>query len=137
MTNVCGQRITGNMCDGTCTIEGGVENLNNSCIQDFEYDTENVNLNGSVEFTWKIVTKPNTTARCGFVDLTTPTPRPIPGLQELDPNIDKARITNIQTTTRFCLICQFYNVAAGGVLGTQLGEAVAHQWIKVIRIGED
>jgi glycosyltransferase involved in cell wall biosynthesis len=92
-----------------------------------------VDANGFVDFAWKVITRPNQGARCDFVDLTTPTPRPIPGLQNLDPTVDKARITNIQSTTRFCLICQFYNLTTN----ESLGEAVAHQWIRIIQVGEN
>jgi hypothetical protein len=133
MKNVCGQSINGYMCNGTCTPPPGISNINNSCITNFKVSTDNVNPNGFVDFSWKIADlNPNVTSKCGFVDLTTPTPRPIPGLQNLDPSVDRARINNIQTTTRFCLVCQFINL----LTNNEVGNAVVHQWIRVIKIGE-
>jgi len=128
-TNVCGQTITGHMVNGTCRIP---ENSNSSCIVNFKTSTPNVNPNGSVEFTWELTKVPGIGSRCGFVDLTTATPRPIPGLQNLDPNLDRVRISNVQTTTRFCLVCQFYKLLDNSVLG----DAAVHQWVRVLRIGE-
>jgi hypothetical protein len=130
--NVCGQTFNGNMCNGVCTAPVG-SNLNDSCITSFNITSDNVNPNGSVEFSWSIENKPGVGSRCGFFDLTTPTARPIPGLQNLDPNTDRVRISNIQVTTRFCLVCQFYNLTTNATLG----DAAAHQWIRVIRIGEN
>jgi hypothetical protein len=133
VTNVCGQTFTGYQCPSGCTAGNGSTNINNTCIQNFTFSADSVDLNGFVDFAWKVITRPNQGARCDFVDLTTPTPRPIPGLQNLDPTVDKARITNIQSTTRFCLICQFYNLTTN----ESLGEAVAHQWIRIIQVGEN
>ncbi len=131
MTNVCGQNVQGVMINGKCsTVDNS--NANASCITTFNVSSDNVAPNGSVEFIWKIAQVPGIGSRCGFVDLTTPTPRPIPGLQNLDSNTDRIRINNIQTTTRFCLVCQFYTL----VDNATLGDAVVHQWIRVIRIGE-
>jgi len=124
--NACGQTTTGYQCASGCTATAN----NNQCITDWKVSSNSINPNGSVEFSWK--TPPNVGSRCGFVDLTTPTSRAIPGLQNLDPTVDRVRITNIQTTTRFCLVCQFYNLTTG----INIGEAQAHQWIRVIRIGE-
>lgn len=128
--NICGQNATGFACPNGCNTETALSN--NSCITNFEYSTNQVNPNGSVEFTWSIANSTNT-PRCSFVDLTTSNPRQIPGLQNLDPTADRARITNIQTSTRFCLVCQFFNSATGALLG----EAVKHQWVRVQRIGEN
>ena len=133
-TNVCGQTITGFMNNGTCSLEG-VQNPNESCILDFNVTTNTVNPNGSVEFSWSLANLPsNIKSKCGFVDLTTSTPRPIPGLQNLDPNTDRVRINNVQSTTRFCLVCQYYNLLQNNAL---LGEAVKHQWVRVIKVGEN
>jgi len=132
VTNVCGQVINGTMSNGTCTAGSG-ENINNRCITTFNVSADNINPNGFVDFSWKMADLPGGVgSRCGFVDLTTPTPRPIPGLQNLDPTRDSARISNVQTTTRFCLVCQFYSLLNSNVLG----DAVQHQWVRVIRIGE-
>ena len=133
LTNVCNQTSQGVLRNGVCTTPSG-GNINNSCITTFNSSSGSVNPNGSVEFKWSITPlPPNVGSRCGFVDLTTPTPRPIPGLQNLDPNQDRARISNIQATTRFCLICQFYNLLNNSILGN----AAAHQWVRVIRVGEN
>jgi hypothetical protein len=135
-TNACGQTITGFMNNGKCelsTINGADPNA--SCIVDFNVTTNTVNPNGSVEFSWSLANLPsNVKSRCGFVDLTTPTPRPIPGLQNLDPGTDRIRINNVQATTRFCLVCQFYNLLNSNSL---LGEAARHSWVRVIRVGEN
>lgn len=132
-TNACGQTTQVNSTNGVCPSVINTADANNTCITSFNVTTNSVNPNGSVEFSWTLPTTPNVGSRCGFVDLTTPTARPIPGLQNLDPTIDRARITNIQTTTRFCLICQFFNTTTNA----NLGEAIAHQWIRVIRVGEN
>ncbi len=132
LTNVCGQTSQGVMLNGTC-VAGDGTNINNSCIKIFTTSTDKVNPNGSVDFSWRILPlRQGVRQNCGFVDLTTPTPRPIPGLQNLDPNLDRTRISNIQTTTRFCLVCQFFNTSNN----SSLGDAVAHQWVRVIRVGE-
>lgn len=131
ITNVCGQKAQGVMINGTCSMPDG-SNANNTCIQNFTFSSDSVNPNGSVDFSWSIVSAPNVSSRCGFVDLTTPIPRPIPGLQNLDPSVDTARISSIQTTTRFCLICQFYSLLNNATLGN----AAVHQWVRVVRIGE-
>lgn len=131
-TNVCGQTIAGTLVNGTCTPNAVDPNA--SCIVDFRLSTPTVNPNGSVEFTWKIPNTPGYKSLCGFVDLTTATPRQIPGLQNLDSTVDRIRISNIQTTTRFCLVCQFYKLSDPLV---SLGDAVAHQWVRVLRIGEN
>lgn len=145
LTNVCGQTFAGGLCPvagsvpprTTCNANNGTDNINNSCIATFEVNSSNVNPNGAVDFSWSIVEKAGVKPICGFVDLTTPTPRLIPGLQNLDTSVDRTRISNIQTTTRFCLVCKFYSVLAGGGTGELLGEGIAHQWIRVIRIGEN
>ena len=132
-TNVCGQTFSGYVCGGSCNAASNIANINNSCITNFKVNTGTINPNGYVDFSWKILPlRTGVRSSCGFVDLTTPTPRPIPGLQNLDPNLDKTRISNIQNTTRFCLVCQFYNTTNN----SSLGDAVAHQWIRVIRVGE-
>jgi hypothetical protein len=134
ITNVCGLAAKGILVEGACTLPGDLD-VNASCISTFTVDTDHVNPDGSAEFTWATNPKiPSTIgSRCGFVDLTTPTARPIPGLQDLDPKRDKVRISNIQATTRFCLICQFYKLLDQSVLGN----AAAHQWVKVIKVGEN
>lgn len=129
-SNLCGQQFPGITCPTECKTTAAF--TNNSCITSFSPSTEQVNPNGSVEFSWELVNSTNT-PRCSFVDLTTSTPRPIPGLQNLDSNTDRTRITNIQTSTRFCLVCQFYNSITGNVLG----EATQHQWIRVQKISEN
>jgi hypothetical protein len=135
-TNACGQTITGFMNNGRCELStGNGVDPNASCIVNFNVTSNTVNPNGSVEFSWTMAPLPsNIRSKCGFIDLTTPTPRPIPGLQNLDPSIDKVRINNVQATTRFCLVCQFYNLLNNNSL---LGEAVKHQWVRVIRVGEN
>jgi hypothetical protein len=130
--NVCDETFSGALVNGKCELPSG-ENPNASCIKEFRFTTDVVNPNGSVEFYWKVPT--NVDSRCGFVDLTTPTPRPIPGLQNLSPNTDRARISNIQATTRFCLVCKFYRL--GSNLTDYLGDTVVHQWIRVLRVGEN
>ena len=135
LTNVCGQNIQGVQKNGTCSTTDDSD-PNSSCITNFKWDTESVNPNGSVEFSWKLAEDIPTSigSKCGFVDLTVPSsPRPIPGLQDLDPKRDRARISNIQVTTRFCLVCQFYNL----VNNASLGNAAVHQWIRVIKVGEN
>ena len=133
LTNVCGQTSQGEWQGESCVAPTD-RNINNSCITTFNASNNSVNPNGSVEFSWTIANlQSGIGKRCGFVDLTTPTPRPIPGLQNLDPNQDRARINNVQATTRFCLICQFYNL----LNNSSLGNAAAHQWIRVIRVGEN
>lgn len=132
-TNVCGQNISGFMENGTCTLPSNTD-PNESCIVSFNVTTNTVNPNGSVEFSWALPTLPsNIRANCGFVDLTTATPRPIPGLQNLDSDQDRVRINNIQSTTRFCLVCQFVNL----LTNTTIGEASRHQWVRVLRVGEN
>lgn len=131
--NICGQTIPGTLVNGTCTPNAADPNA--SCIIDFKSTTQpTVNPNGSIEFTWKIPNTPGYKSLCGFVDLTTPTPRPIPGLQNLDSSVDRIRISNIQSTTRFCLVCQFYKLTDPLV---SLGNTAVHQWVRVIRIGEN
>lgn len=131
-TNICGQQSPGYISNNKCIPISNVSN--NSCIMDFKVNTDSVNPNGDVTFSWSIPKLPvNVKAKCGFVDLTTPTPRPVPGLQNLDERSDSATIRNIQATTRFCLVCQFVN----SINNNPLGDAVTHQWIRVIRIGEN
>jgi hypothetical protein len=134
LTNICNQQVQGVLRNGICSVSNNVNNnINNSCIN-FSVNTSNVNPNGSADFSWKIQgLNSNVGSRCGFVDLTTPTPRPIPGLQNLDAAVDRVRISNIQTTTRFCLVCKFYNM----IDQANLGDAVLHQWVRVIKIGEN
>lgn len=127
--NVCGQTFLGIQCPSGCTAS---TMTNNTCISNFTVSSGNVAPNSSVEFTWDVE---STTSRpvCSFVDLTTPTPRLIPGLDNLSPTDDRVRITNIQTTTRFCLVCKFYSL----LNNSYLGEAQVHQWVRVQRIGEN
>ncbi len=135
LVNVCGQASQGVLVNNICTsLSGSSTNINNSCITNFEAKNPSVNPNGSVEFKWSLANLPsNVGSRCGFVDLTTPTPRPIPGLQNLNPNQDSIKITNIQSSTRFCLICQFYSL----LNNSNLGSAASHQWVRVTRVGEN
>jgi hypothetical protein len=135
-TNVCGQTVDGVMENGKCELNiAPGTNANDSCITTFNVTTNTVNPNGSVEFSWSMANLPSgVSSKCGFVDLTTPTPRPIPGLQNLDPATDRARINNVQATTRFCLVCQYYNLLNNNAL---LGEAVKHQWVRVIKVNEN
>jgi hypothetical protein len=134
LVNVCGLNTKGILDNGVCKATDDVD-INASCVSTFTVDTDHVNPDGSVEFTWGLNDKiPSTIgSRCSFVDLTTPTPRPIPGLQNLDPKQDRVRISNIQATTRFCLICQFYKL----IDNSTLGNSAVHQWIRVIRVGEN
>jgi len=131
VSNACGQPFPALNCPSGCKVVNGATNLDSSCITNFKVTSDNINPNGSVEFTWETAT--NTGATCGFVDLTTPTPRLIPGLQNLDTNTNRARISNIQATTRFCLVCQFYNLLTNAALG----ETAVHQWVRVQRVGEN
>jgi hypothetical protein len=129
--NVCGQNFPGLQCPTGCTANNTF--TNNTCLEDFIPSTDRINPNGSVEFTWK-VNNSSSTPRCSFVDLTnTLAPRLIPGLQNLDPNLDKVRITNIQASTRFCLVCSFFDLTSGALIG----DAAKHQWVRVQRIGEN
>jgi hypothetical protein len=57
---------------------------------------------------------------------------PIPGLQNLNTDIDRIRINNIQRNTEFCLVCRFTTND-----GTPQPPAANHQWVRVIRIGEN
>lgn len=129
--NVCNMDVTGTYSGTTCVPNDADPNA--LCFKKFTFDTDTVNPNGSVKFTWTVATGTNMTSKCGFVDLTTATPRPIPGLQNLDPSVSSAVIDNIQATTRFCLVCQFYNTLNNDLLG----QAQAHQWIRVQRVGEN
>lgn len=129
-TNVCGQVFPGIQCPSGCTADSSF--TNDTCIQNFKPSIDKVNPNGSVEFSWDI-NSTSSVPNCSFVDLTSPTPRPIPGLQNLNPTIDKVRITNIQASTRFCLVCNFYSLLNGSLLG----QAAVHQWVRVQRIGEN
>ena len=133
--NVCGQTKQGFMFNGQCVLSTtNGEDPNASCIVNFNVTTNRVNPNGSVEFSWSLANLPaNIRSVCGFVDLTTPTPRPIPGLQNLSPETDRTRINNVQATTRFCLVCKFTNL----LTNTYLGEAAKHQWVRVIKVGEN
>jgi len=139
ITNTCGQTFTGTQCPSGCTASNGTSDPNSSCIQNFNVTAGSINPNGSVEFSWNLAPSTTTRATCGFVDLTTPTARPIPGLQNLDTNTDRVRISNIQASTRFCLVCQFYSLInkPGVTVGQRLGEAASHQWVRVIRIGDN
>ena len=138
LTNVCGQKVEGVMVNGVCSTTDNSDS-NSSCITEFHFNVDSVNPNGSVEFSWSVV-QPEPTpetkivSRCSFVDLTNPSyPRKIPGLQDLDPTVNSARISNIQNTTRFCLVCQFVNL----ISNTNLGNTAVHQWIRVIKVGEN
>jgi len=130
--NACNQLFNGYQCSNGCSAGKDVADINSSCFNSFTVTSNTVNPNGSVEFAWSLNLPEGVGSRCGFVDLTTPTPRPIPGLQNLDPTTDRLRISNVQTTTRFCLVCQFYNL----INNAQFGEAAVHQWVRVLRIGE-
>lgn len=134
-TNACGQNTTTGtiQCDGTCSAQTN----NNSCIQTFIPNTTSVYPNGSVEFAWKVLPgadglKPV----CGFYDRSKNNGvglgTPIPGLQNLDPDLEKLRINNIQRNTEFCLVCVYAPVS-----GTPQAPAALHQWVRVIRIGEN
>lgn len=139
ITNVCGQTFSGVQCPTGCTASNGTSDPNSSCIQNFNVTSGSINPNGSVEFSWNLAPSTTTRATCGFVDLTTPDARPIPGLQNLDTNTDRVRISNIQASTRFCLVCQFYSLVnrPGVTVGQRLGEAASHQWVRIIRIGDN
>jgi hypothetical protein len=130
INNSCGETFYGKVCGGVCDAGQGLD-LNANCIRDFKVTSERVNPDGSVEFSWKV--RPGVDSKCSFVDLTVSPGRPIPGLQDLSPSTDRARINNIQATTRFCLVCKFFNLNTSAYLG----EVVKHQWIKVLRIGEN
>jgi len=132
LTNACGQTFTGSNCSGSCQLAPESANINDSCIQDFKCGrSSNVSPNGSVTCSYKLPT--NVRSLCSFVDLTTTIPKPVPGLQNLDQTTEQAKISNIQKTTRFCLLCKFYEISDSSLLG----EAAVHQWVKVIRLGED
>lgn len=132
ITNICGQAIAGVLTDGVCQPPTGAD-INASCVANFTVSNSTIVPGGKVEFSWKLADLPaNIASRCGFVDLTTPTPRPVPGLQNLSVTADRARITNIQRTTRFCLVCQFYDLTTRAILG----ETARHQWVRVMTLGE-
>ena len=131
VSNACGQTFSGYSCPSGCSAVSSGTDINATCFAKFKTTSDTVSPNGSVEFSWQLASVPGVTSKCSFVDLTSNTPRPIPGLQNLDPITDRARITNIQTTTRFCLVCAFIK---GGV---EIGNAAIHQWVRVVRIGEN
>jgi hypothetical protein len=139
-TNACGQTIQGSIQNGQCVTSGntnqyGYNDVNSSCIQTFNITTSSVYPNGSTEFSWTFPQLPaGVGRRCGFIDLSNPnSPKPIPGLQNLDSTTDRVRIQNIQRTTNFCLVCQFFDIATN----RSRGEASAHNWVRVIRVGEN
>lgn len=135
-SNACGQRGSGNIqCNGTC---GATAPSNNGCIQTFTPNTTSVQPNGSVEFFYKLLpTATNTSRTCGFYDRSQSRGPdglgvPIPGLQNLSADSDRIRINNIQRNTEFCLVCRFTSND-----GTPQAPAANHQWVRVIRIGEN
>ena len=140
VTNACGQVRTGYNCPAGCTLNGSPLSAvsNDTCIT-LTPSTTSVPPGGSVNFTWRVTPlNPGIGRKCGFTDLSKPVGpnglgTPIPGLQDLDPAKESARINNIQTNTRFCLVCTFYNISNGSAVGLP---AAIHQWIRVIRIGE-
>lgn len=141
VSNACGQSVQGRKENGICNTDNGstnqygYENINSSCIQTFNITSSSVYPNGSTEFAWTFPTLPaGVGRRCGFVDLSNPNnPTPIPGLQNLDSTVDRVRIQNIQRTTNFCLVCSYYDIATN----QSRGDAAAHQWVRVIRVGEN
>ncbi len=130
--NACGQIKEGTLDGENCTMPAG-SNPNESCISTFNVSSNIISRNGSVDFSWKIAKVEGVGSRCGFVDLTTSTPRPVPGLQVLDPNLEKTKIKNIQSATRYCLVCQFYDLADNAVLG----EVAAHEWVRIMGMGDN
>lgn len=133
-TNACGQPSTGTVqCDGRCV--GG---SNNTCITSFTPNTTSIQPNGSVEFFYKILPPASGTQQtCGFYDRSQSKGPdglgvPIPGLQNLDTSKERIRINNIQRNTEFCLVCRFTTND-----GTPQAPAANHQWVRVIRIGEN
>lgn len=133
-TNACGQPSTGTIqCDGRCV---GVNN--NTCITSFIPNTTSIQPNGSVEFFYKILPPASGTQQtCGFYDRSQSKGPdglgvPIPGLQNLDTSKERIRINNIQRNTEFCLVCRFSTND-----GTPQAPAANHQWVRVIRIGEN
>jgi hypothetical protein len=141
ISNACGQSVQGRQENGICNTDNGstnqygYENINSSCIQTFNVTSSSIYPNGSTEFNWSFPQLPaGIGRRCGFVDLSNPnTPTPVAGLQNLDASVDKVRIQNIQRTTNFCLVCSFYDTATN----RSRGEAAAHNWVRVIRVGEN
>lgn len=133
LSNACGQSFTGYQCASGCVSETNPEELNASCIQNFKSSSESVTPNGSAIFSWDINETAGVSSTCGFQDVTGQVLRPIPSLQNLPASIKSASINNIQSTTRFSLLCQFYNLGTGSLLG----EAKAYQWIKVGRLSEE
>jgi hypothetical protein len=134
--NSCGQQSSGLIqCNGTCSA--AVPN-NNGCIQTFTPNTTSVQPNGSVEFFYKLLPIASDTSRtCGFYDRSQSKGPdglgvPIPGLQNLSADSDRIRINNIQRNTEFCLVCRFTTSD-----GTPQAPAANHQWVRVIRIGEN
>jgi len=133
-TNICGQTFSGLACPTGCTASNGTPNINSTCLTSLTPQIDTINPNGSVDFKWTIGgLGAGYSSKCGFVDLTYGgAGKLIPGLQNLDISVNRARITNIQNTTRFCLVCKFYNQ-----LNVDQGESVLHQWVRVQRIGEN
>jgi hypothetical protein len=132
-TNACGQGSTGTIkCDGTCSVS--VNTNNNTCITGFNVNTSSVIPNGSAEFSWKTVGDPKDVL-CSFYDRSrvargsNDKGTPIQGLQNLPIGTDRLRINNIQRTTEFCLYCAYQSDVTT--------PAAAHQWVRVIRIGEN
>jgi hypothetical protein len=132
LINACGQEFSGFTCPNNGCQPSNTGNIDNSCISSFTLSSPSISPNGAVTFNWSFAPlKSGITRKCGFVDLSTPTPRPIPGLQDLSPTQDSVRITNVQRSTQFCLVCKFF----GATIGTR--EAAVHQWVRVIRTGEN
>lgn len=134
--NSCGQPISSGriQCDGSCTTS---TNPNTSCIQTFYPNTNSVYPNGSVDFSWKVLPPVDGgSVKCGFYDRSKGNGVglgvPIPGLQDLDISVDKLRINNIQRNTEFCLVCAYSDKS-----GNPQTPAALHQWVRVIRLGEN
>lgn len=133
--NACGQTSTSGIvqCDGSCSVA----NANSSCIQSYNVGPTSVYPNGSVDFSWKVLPAVDGgSVKCGFYDRSQGNGVglgvPIPGLQNLDTQADKFRINNIQRNTEFCLVCVYADKN-----GTPQTPAAQHQWVRVIRIGEN
>lgn len=136
-SNACGQAVSGTVqCDGVCRSSSPTNN--SGCIQTFTPNTTSVQPNGSVEFFYKLLPVASGTSRaCGFYDRSQSAGPdglgvPIPGLQNLNTDSDRVRINNIQRNTEFCLVCRFSTSD-----GTPQAPAANHQWVRVIRIGEN
>jgi hypothetical protein len=132
--NSCGQQSSGTIqCNGTCNAPAIT---NSSCIQTYKLSTNSIYPNGSVDFSWRVLPATDGgSVKCGFYDRSKSNGvglgTPIPGLQNLDIASDKFRINNIQRNTEFCLVCVYTDRNANPQT-----PAAQHQWVRVIRIGE-